>query len=337
MQGRVQVVLVGLLAVVAVSIGGVVVALNGSDGGGSVVGPTPTSSAPSTPGPSAGKQLGPPPPASGAWVGAWVKPDDPGAAARVAAFERFESLAGRRLDLAHVFHEWDEPFPDDADRQLAAAGRVLMISWSGTDTRVIASGREDALIRERARAVRDFGQPVLLRWRWEMNRPNLRASVWSGPDYVAAWTHLRRIFQEEGATNAGWVWCPLASAWDAQSPEFYPGDDQVDWLCVDVYPGKDLLSFEQAAGPFLDWAADRPRPVMIGEFGMEEREPGQRAQWLRDTRAFVRRTPQIKALVYFDARRDTKPVFDLTLRSGDALQAFKELAADPWFDVARTS
>ena len=203
---------------------------------------------------------GPDAPEQGAWIGAWVDPTTPTQEGRVEAVAEFEARLGRPLDLVNSFHDWTDEFPTPADVEVVNQGRRLMVSWAGTDTRVIASGRYDDFIRDRARAVRDLRVPMLIRWRWEMDRPNLRASVWSPEDYIAAWERLRRIFAEEGAANAGWVWCPLASGFpEGRAQPYYPGDDQVDWLCADVYPGlrQDSPSPRDSEA-FLDWAVDHP-------------------------------------------------------------------------------
>src|SRR5205085_362734 len=122
---------------------------------------------------------GPQPPAAGAWLGAWVKPRIPTQVGLVAAEHTFEGQLGRPLDVVQVYHQWDDDFPSAADVQFVRSGKTLMISWAGTDTRVITSGRFDELIRDRAEAIKALGTPVLLRWRWEMNRPNLQGSIWS--------------------------------------------------------------------------------------------------------------------------------------------------------------
>ena len=143
----------------------------------------------------------------------------------------------------------------------------------------------------------------------------------------------------------GWVWCPLAGGFSLGDPasagraaDYFPGDDQVDWLCADTYPGRTVLSFASAVGPFLDWAGRHPHPVLIGEFGMKE-SLGERArqQWLAATGAFVRTRPQIKALVYFDAERtDGDEPYDMSLRSSPGSMAvFGEVARSPYFWSAR--
>jgi len=277
----------------------------------------------------------PVPPARGAWIGAWVKPDLPTPDGRLAAVADFESQLGRSLDVAHVYRQWEDAFPREDDRSLAE-GRTTLLSWGGTDTRQIQSGLYDDLIRSRARDLKRWGVPVLLEWRWEMDRPNLQGEIWSPEDYVAAWKRLRGIFAEEEVDNVSWVWCPLAVGFvSGRAQPYYPGDDQVDWLCADVYPGPAAQSFAAAAGPFLDWARSRPHPIVIGEFGWAAsagEEPRQR--WLTEAGEFVRTQPQIKALVYFDADNSESPTdaYDTSLRRAPgSMAAFRAVAAQSYF------
>jgi hypothetical protein len=302
--------------------------------------PGPAVSVPAQAAPRLPPARGPVPPATGAWVGAWVKPTVPTQSGQVAAVADFEHQLGRPLDVVQVYHQWGDDFPSQADLDFVRQGKTLLLSWSGTDTRVITSGRLDAQIRQQAEQVKAIGAPILLRWRWEMNRPNLQGSIWSPADFVAAWKHIRAIFTEVGATNAGWVWCPLATDFLATSgPAYYPGDDQVDWLCTDVYPGPDYLSFQDVSSEFLRWAAGRPKPVLIGEYGAEDKASGQREQWLTKAAAFVKAHPQIKGLVYFDARHtDNGRERDFTLVPGTGpMQTFEQMAADPYFDPERSA
>ena len=274
---------------------------------------------------------GPRAPVKGALVGVWVQPVDFTQPGRVAAFEKFEKLVGRPLSVAHVFRKWEQPFGTESDRSLATSDRVLMLSWSGADTRVIASGAEDVLIRTKAKEIAAFGTPILLRWRWEMDRPNLRASVWSGADYVAAWKHIRDIFRQENVTNAGWVWCPHADGFSDSSrnaASFYPGDDQVDWLCADVYAPDPSVSFADTAKPFLDWAAAHPKPIIIGEFGVQH---GARTAWLSDAFAFIASRPQIKAAVYFDGFGTGNGLDHRIDQAPASLAAFGDAVASPYF------
>ena len=269
--------------------------------------PAPSSSEPGPPPPmaNAGPPADPmagggpvPPPATGALIGAWVNPGPLSQPSRIAAVQRLEGRIGRRLDIINTYRKWEDRFFTQSDLAFMKRGSILMLSWAGPDSRAVTLGRHDNLIRARARQVAADGRPVLLRYRWEMDRPNLRASMWSGADFVAAWKHVRRIFAEEGATNAAWVWCPTAEGFaGGYAPDFYPGDDQVDWLCVDVYAGRSPTPLSELLAPFLSWSAPRPKPIIIGEFGVSRAYPSaRRAEWLRAAAETFRTSGQIKAV-----------------------------------------
>jgi glycosyl hydrolase family 26 len=277
------------------------------------------------------------PPANGALLGAWVRPDALTQPLRVAAVQQWEAALGRPLDIVHTYKRLDEPFFTDSDLELGSRA-TLMLSWAGGDSRSVMAGRHDALIRDRARKVRQFGKPVLLRYRWEMDRPNLAASVWSPEDYIAAWKHVRRLFAAEGAHNVSWVWCPTVEGFErGNAATFYPGDDTVDWICVDVYSGARLRALNEQLRPFLQWSATHPtKPVMIGEFGVAKVwGPEQRAAWLRHASSVFKANPQIKAALYYESNPEgngSNGQFRLA-DDPDAMAAFVELAREPYFNA----
>jgi hypothetical protein len=264
-----------------------------------------------------------------------VKPLKAGQVGRIDAVADFERTTGRNLDLVHVYHPWTDAFPDEADREFLKQGKQLMISWSGTNTAQILAGTYDDLIRSRATDLKALGQPVLLRWRWEMNRPNLDATVGSPAEYVKAWKHIHAIFQQVGATNVGWVWCPLAGNFTVtNAPAYYPGDHQVDWLCADVYAIGTDRSFADVAGDFMTWAAAHAKPIVIAEYGSEKTDGAAKAAWISGATAYAQAHPQIKAMVYFDADRadDHGVQRDFRVTTDPAvLQAFQAMLKNPWF------
>ncbi|NUR48162.1 MAG: endoglucanase [Hamadaea sp.] len=256
------------------------------------------------PGPYAGGAVAPP--ATGAWLGAWVRPAQLTQAGRIAAVRHYEESLGHRLRIVNTYRRIDEPFDTFSDRQLGRKGSTLMLSWATGDTRSITLGHSDRVLRTRAAELRRFGDPVLLRVRWEMDRPNLAATMWSAEDYIAAWRHIRAVFAEEGVRNVAWVWCPTAEGFAAgRAASFYPGDDTVDWICVDAYAGSKLASLQDLLTPFLAWAAQHPKPIVVGEFGVARTwGPTVRTRWLREAADFVRDWPQIKAVAYFESDPD---------------------------------
>ena len=276
------------------------------------------------------------PPATGAYLGAWIKPEALTHMGRLEAVDELQKELGRRLDIVNTYRRFDQMVGTTSDHEFLAQGATLMVSWATGDNRSILDGEHDGLIRQQARAIRAVHRPVLLRMRWEMDRPNLRATMWSGRDYIAAWKYVRSIFREERATNVSWVWCPTAEGFiRGEAPAFYPGDDQVDWTCVDVYAGKVFQPIGQLMGPFLQWAGQRPKPIIIGEFGVAKAwGSAARAAWLVDAERTFKANRQIKAVAYFESDPEGNGPKQRFQLSGDrpAFRAFTRLTQDPYFN-----
>jgi hypothetical protein len=276
--------------------------------------------------------LAPTPPARGAYFGAWVGPDVFTQANEISAVDSLQQRIGRKLQIIHTYLKWQAPFPTASDEAFLAQDSTLLISWAGTDTKQIISGADDAWIRTRAEQIKAVGKPVFLEWRWEMDRPNLQYQVHSGADYIAAWDHIRAIFASVGVRNAAWVWCPTGEGFtDGRAAAYYPGDNEVDWVCADAYPYGSYVSFAATVDPFLNWASHHDKPVMIGEYGVPESESGQqRSQWLHAMQHVVQADHQIKALLYFDA--DSAGQIAYALSDTAAMSAFRSIARQPYFN-----
>ena len=275
-------------------------------------------------------------PRRGAYVGAWIKPEELTHVGRLATVDRLEADLGRKLKIVNTYRRFEQLVGTESDREFMAQGSTLMVSWATGDNRSIVDGEHDQLIRAQADAVRDLRRPVLLRMRWEMDRPNLRATMWSAADYIAAWKYVRAIFRREGAGNVSWVWCPTAEGFQhGDAADFYPGDDQVDWTCVDVYAGERFAPIGQLMGPFLRWAAPHPKPIIVGEFGVAKAwGSAGRAAWLRDAERTFKANPQIKAVAYFESDPDGNGPTKQFQLAGDkpAFRAFHRLVKDPYFN-----
>ncbi|WP_433245667.1 glycoside hydrolase family 26 protein [Actinomadura nitritigenes] len=322
--------------------------------------------------------IAPTPPAQGAYFGAWVPPAVGGAATRspsstasgtasespsgtasggpsgaassgptgkdadkpgmapVAAFERD---MGRQLDIVQSYRGWKSDFPTGLDSSVVDSNRYLLLTWAGADTKEIVQGKYDALIRARAKAIKATGKPVFLRWSRDMDRSSLKDRVHSPADFIAAWKHLRQIFTAEKVDNVAWVWCPSARGFGAPNAgAFYPGDDQVDWICADAPPGADYeyRDLSETLKLFMQWARNRHKPIMIAEFGVPKSYGQRRAEWLRAATKTLE-DPQVKAVVYFDSDeqieepRDKRRAYSVT---GDthAVSALRELATTPYFN-----
>jgi hypothetical protein len=277
-------------------------------------------------------------PAHGAYFGAWVRQGAFTQPGQIAALAALQGQLGRRLDIVHTYLTWQARFPTLSNLAAVRQKSTLLVSWTGTNSSTVNSGRADNVIRQRAREIKAIGKPVFLEWRWEMDRPNLRSVVGTPAQFIAAWKRVRAIFARQHVRNVAWVWCPTGKGFDpgGDAAAYYPGDREVDWICADVYPGAGpYRSFADAAGPFLDWASHHRKPVMIGEFGVPQRyPPPQRAQWLSAAARTVREDPQVKALVYFDANAfDADPSNGMAINFGtEPMRAFRQIADSGYFN-----
>jgi beta-mannanase len=263
-------------------------------------------------------------------------------ASQESAVQQLESSMGRTLDIDHVFYQWNQAFPTWRQAWDEQSGRTPMISWARYPASAINSGSQDQWIKSEADAVRNFRAPILLRWFSQMEANAPEAGTTS--TFIAAWRHIHDIFDQEGATNARFVWCPNAFSFASGSAQsFYPGDAYVDWICADGYnwspvtpggkPGGRWTSFQSIFNAFYQWGSTRGKPLMVGETGVQEGASGQKAQWLADMgTAMSTQFPGIKALVYQDSITSTSGgAIDWRVNSSaSAIAAFSRLVHEPF-------
>ena len=229
---------------------------------------------------------------------------------------------GRALELTlHVTPEKGDGSPGDFYRALA--------------------GEYDAQLRAYARAVRDHGEPVLFRPNNEMNGDWCNYSAyWASQDaglYRYFWRHLWQLFQEEGATNALWVWNPH----DRAFPDFpynhgslyYPGDDVVDLVGMTGYnngtffPNEAWRSFDEIYGPlYEEYEALFPdKPFLITEFGSSS-QGGDKLAWVRDAFARLPSYPRIRVAVWWNQNdwAGSQKARDYRIDEEQAWRVFKE-------------
>jgi hypothetical protein len=294
----------------------------------------------------AGKVL---PPKRGVYLGAFVDPDEQwsGAALQKQEITSFEQRIGRRLDVDLHYYGWRGPgqeFPSTMEAFDVSHGRIPYISWAGTKLSRVNSGSQDDWIRSRARAVKAFGHPVLIRWASEMNGNWSSYDGWhnnspgktDGPaKFVRAWRHIHGIFQRVGATNATWVWCPndrdLPSVGWNHWTNYYPGDAYVDWVGVDGYnwgttkSWSSWMSFASLhRGIYRDYGGRKP--IIVSETASAE-QGGSKADWIRHMWASLAfRFPHLKGVVWMERG----PMWKVET-SISAVDAFRHMAISAFF------
>ena len=125
---------------------------------------------------------------------------------------------------------------------------------------------------------------------------------------------------------------------------FYPGDDVVDWMCADGYnwapnkAGARYEPFQELFQAFYNWSVPHNKPLMVGETGVQENNPGDKANWLKAAHvAMTQHYPNIVAWLYFDTRNANGLNNEWWLESDpQTYQQWKDMAADPYFNVKST-
>jgi Glycosyl hydrolase family 26 len=278
--------------------------------------------------------------------GAWIGDQLTGAQAPwdMTAVSAFEELADKQLSII----QFGTPFANCASSPCAyydfpltpmndirGYGAIPFLSWSSQSLPSslnqpnfqlsdVIGGAHDSYIRSFATAAKQWGHPFFLRFNWEMNGAwfswSERANGNRPGEYVAAWRHVHDIFESVGATNASWVWCPNVDPHDRLQDlaPLYPGDDYVDWTCLDGYnwgtnraginPTSPQIwrSFDQLYGSTYQEITEviaPSKPMIVAEIGSSE-HGGSKAAWIENMLGRLPSYPRIRGMLWFEVYAD---------------------------------
>jgi hypothetical protein len=250
-----------------------------------------------------------------------------------------EAAIGRRLDVVHIYKSWGNSwgqFNAQTKAELESAGsdgRRVLLTWepwlegqgvyqSDFSLAAIVAGLHEDYIRSWAAGLRSFGHVIYLRPMHEMNGDWY--PPWGGTvngntpaEYAAAWRHIHHLFEDAGADNVRWVWCPYAL--DVPSTNefesYYPGEEYVDVLALDAYnwgvgggepdaqyPARWQNVDDLLRRPYQRLAGLGHQPVWLAEIGCAE-QGGDKAEWLRSLLE-SRRYSRVSAIILFDADKE---------------------------------
>jgi beta-mannanase len=280
------------------------------------------------------------------------------------ALKDWEQITGRTATIYHTYHKGDELFPTKAEIAMtrdAAHPRVLLLNWKvayGTSWAKVAAGEQDARIDRWAAYVKaTYPQKFFLALHHEPEN-DINPTAGSGmtaTDYAAMYRHVVQRLRAAGVTNAINVLAYMGNEkWMAQPwwKDLYPGDDVVDWMGLDSYVSVekgyyhygdfgDLLDRQPTGGGlgWYDWAVTNhpAKPIMVAEWGMYHRTTviTDKSAAFATVLPELKRHPKIKAIVYFDTKSDDEGDRDISVDStAGSLAAFRQVAADPVFDVS---
>ena len=275
----------------------------------------------------------------------------------------WEKLSGRTATIFHTYHKGDEQFPTDAEIAMTrdpAHPRVLLLNWRveyGSTWANVAAGKLDKRIDTFAARIKSAypGKPFFLVLNHEPEDDVIPAtgSGMTAKDFAASYRYVTLRLRALGVRTAISVIAYMGNEkWMAQSwwKDLYPGDDVVDWVGLDSYvsaePGyyhqglfADLLDRHAPKGEgFYDWSVRHhpSKPIMVAEWGAYHRigtVVDKSAQFGSVLPELAKR-PQIKAIVYFDTKKDLFGDRDISIDSvPSSLAAFRTLAANKLFTV----
>ena len=244
-------------------------------------------------------------------------------------------LAGKTPTFLAVWAPWQYPdqkptvpFSDPGVRDFVARAKsvtgahsLLYLDWTitattakngGITTKDIASGALDEYIRQYARDLKAFADPVLVRlfggefngnWLYGQS-PRANPSL-TPSDFVSAWRRVVDIFRQVGVPNVSWAWIPSVfpptpvDYVDPNIDAYYPGDDYVDWAGADIYAG----ALPGWLDPIYSFAVAHTKPVFVAEWGLRHEgggTPQQQQAWLGAMFDYFESHPDIKAINYFN-------------------------------------
>jgi hypothetical protein len=252
-----------------------------------------------------------------------------------------KDAGGTAPNMVQYFVNWTKGFDPGVIRAAYGQNALPVISWEpwagrakGTQQpeyslATIIDGKHDAYIKTFAKAVKENGWPVGLRFGHEMNGHWYpwaeRNGVNKPGQYQAAWKHIHDIFRRAGADNVIWIWSPntLRGADPVSLKSLYPGDAYVDWLGISAYDVGERTAKQLLDPTLTRMRAFTERPLLITETGSQ---PGaQKAAWTASLFPWLKSHPDVIGFIWFQYTRAQGGGADWTFTSTTAAQdAFRK-------------
>jgi hypothetical protein len=240
----------------------------------------------------------------------------------------FMALTGKPI---YGYVNWIAEWPGDFNWMLGSSDhglkslfidgtlKALGVNWAprlnGNDydqqtVRDIAADGYDSYIRTVADECRAFGYPIYLRFGPEMNINQGGSGdigTWAAnpTDFIQAWRRIYDLFHMEGASNVLFVWCPnYSESGQHHYTEYYPGDEYVDWVGIDMYQFSDSIDPASEMGIYDDYGSRKP--VGIFEWGTNAQDwrgtptpDAARASYMTKFFNAIEARPNLKLISYF--------------------------------------
>ncbi|MBO8167651.1 MAG: copper amine oxidase [Thermoanaerobacteraceae bacterium] len=206
-------------------------------------------------------------PKEGTYLGAYVYQDT----LINGDMQKFNQLTGKKHASFFLYAGYGHSFPQWWIDEVKAVGAAAHIAWEPNQG--LDKVKDDRYLREYARKLKETGIPIFLRFASEMNG-NWTAYSGDPQKYIEKWRLVHDVMEEE-APNVIMVWTVFTFP-QATIQKFYPGDDYVDWVGVNIYNvvyhnnNINYPAWHEDPLELLDFVYDTysPRkPIQISEFG----------------------------------------------------------------------
>ncbi|MGE5675085.1 MAG: stalk domain-containing protein [Mycobacterium leprae] len=267
-------------------------------------------------------------------------------------FSKVADAYGKSYAILLVYPDWGQDLPVHLTNQARKVNGAIQVAWQPQQG--LDAVQDDAYVHRFAQQLRDFGGPVYLSFGREMN--GAWVPWYDDPaKYIAKFRLIAAIMHRE-APNVAMVWAPNYVG-DTPYEAFYPGDDAVDWVGVNVYydpyfmgnPNArqidaDLFHAGKRANPldpikeiYQEYAARKP--IMIAEtgFGWANTKPYiEEVQWAAATlKRFYGYAPllypRLKAVSYFNTHVATDSAFYTLSGKPEMVEAYKQATGPDWY------
>lgn len=289
-------------------------------------------------------------PSTGMYFGAYIEQD------RIAKqsgnkYGNFNNVTGKKHSVFFVYHRYGQDFPTNFAKLVKDVGGAIHISMQPESG--LAAVKDDTYLRKFARAAKDAGVPIFLRFASEMNGSWVK---WHGnPSLYKQKFQLVSKVMKEDAPNIAMAWVPNSVPANTIN-DYYPGDEWVDWVGVNLYsvpffngkasePADDVNPLD-LLDPIYKTYANR-KPIMIGEYGASHfssvRNQDKTKFGVTKMSMFYQglrmKYPRVKAVHWFSVNTLDAPYvtedrrlnnFSLTEKPA-FLQAYKNIIQHPYF------
>ncbi len=284
-------------------------------------------------------------PEDGALLGAYVLQDD----YIGQSMETFNEVTGKQHASFFKYVGYGKEFPTEWVEEVKAQGRITHIAFEPNDG--LEAVVDDEYLRQWAKDANATGVPIFIRWASEMNGTWTQYSGKSDL-YKEKWQLVYNVFQEE-APNCAFVWTVFTFP-ESTIEEFYPGDDYVDWVGVNIYNvmyhNNDLsdVAYNEDPLELLDYVYNKysyKKPIQISEYGATHysaTDEQYHSEWASEK---IKRLysnletyyPRVKSLFYFDVNNmntynEDRRVNDYSLTNDETvLNVYKDVITSDYF------